>query len=32
MVLTDTAYGDLKPKLEPRSLTGTLLLHSAEWR
>jgi hypothetical protein len=32
MVLTDTAYGDLKPKLEPHSLSGTLLLRSTEWR
>jgi hypothetical protein len=32
MLLPETAYGDLKPNLEPRSLTGTLLLRSAEWK
>ena len=32
MMLPETAYGDLKPKLEPRSLTGMLFLHSTEWK
>jgi hypothetical protein len=32
MMLPETAYGDLKPKLEPRSLTGTLFLRGADWK
>jgi hypothetical protein len=32
MMLPETAYGDLKPKLEPRSLTGTLFLRGGDWK
>jgi hypothetical protein len=32
MMLPETAYGDLKPKLNLRSLTGTLFLREADWR
>jgi hypothetical protein len=32
MMLPETAYGDLKPKLNLRTLSGTLFLHSADWR
>jgi hypothetical protein len=32
MMLPETAYGDLKPELNLRTLTGTLFLHSAEWK
>jgi len=31
LMLPEQAYGDLNPKFEPRSLTGTLLLRKAEW-
>jgi hypothetical protein len=32
MMLPETAYGDLKPEPNLRTLTGTLFLHSAEWK
>jgi hypothetical protein len=32
MLLPETAYGDLKPKLEPRTLSGTLFLRGADWK
>ncbi|MBN9078571.1 MAG: hypothetical protein BGN87_00400 [Rhizobiales bacterium 65-79] len=31
LLVPEQAYGDLNPKFEPRSLTGTLLLRKAEW-
>jgi hypothetical protein len=32
MMLPETAYGDLKPKLNLRTLSGTLFLRGADWR
>jgi hypothetical protein len=32
MMLPETAYGDLKPELNLRTLSGTLFLRGADWR
>jgi hypothetical protein len=32
VLLPEQAYGDLNPEFEPRSVSGTLLLRSAEWK